>query len=48
MNKLVRGILKLQKQLTLCAYIFPDSQKIILLSLGSHESFYSDLIKKYV
>ena len=34
---------KMQKQLTLCAYILPDSQKIILLSLGSHENFYSDL-----
>ena len=34
---------KMQKQLTLCAYILPNSQKIILLSLGSHENFYSNL-----
>jgi len=34
---------KMQKQLTLCAYCVPSSQKIILLSVSSHENFYTGL-----
>ena len=50
-GQLKKGILKnvrvykfsMNKQLTLCAYIHPEEDRIILLDIGTHENFYREL-----